>query len=176
MSEQRLYPTEMTPEEAALGFAVREIENPSNRWGDDPFGEPHLLRAVAAQVTPAEWVFKMNMLGQTRYSRQRYGLRTKLPIVRQARPEDSPYTSDLPEWCVVDDSGAWPRLPSVEELRTPSANGDVHARIPPVVVERDGKRYLCHPAGQVPDRYVRRHEGVEFEVDGLKVVGFEVVG
>jgi hypothetical protein len=176
MSEQQMFPTDLTTREAQLGFKKAEIENSRNRWGEDAFGEPHLLQVVACPVNESEWFFKVQgPLGVT-YRRMRYGLLRKFDVQIKAQPDKSPYTSDLPTWQPIGPSESGMETALEVAVRTPSTMTDVVAMVSPVVATIDGKKYLCHPVGQIPARYVERHNGVEREVGGTTMVCFEVVG
>ncbi len=72
---RRLVQKTLTEVERSLGFQRVWIENPNNRFGKDPLGEPHVIQAIAHKVSNSVWIFKMAWpTGQVYYNEMQYGL------------------------------------------------------------------------------------------------------
>lgn len=168
MSTQAMYSTELATHEAKLGYQKARIENPQNRWGDEPFSaEPQLLDVVVFKVNEFDWVFKVIGPCGIGYRRMRYGVDVH-PLL-QKRPQ-------APEWHPVGngDSGD-PMLAARLAASSPPEVSGIDGQPPPEVEVLDGEPRLCYYPDQVPARDVDRHNGVEVEVAGVTKVSFPIL-
>jgi hypothetical protein len=152
--------TSPTPEEQRLGYEQVWIENPLCRFGGHPFGEPHVLEALAYKVSESVWIFKMNKpLGGVYYAEMQYGT---AGISERAAPiwQSCRKSSDDPAAAI--EASKLARLSNSEPA------------IPPMVLESGGHRRIYYFASQMRETDFEKHRGRRVKVEGRDWIEFPV--
>ena len=161
---RNLLVTTLTEQEEAIGFRRAWIENEQNRFGDDAFGEPHILEAVVYPIKETEsvWLFKIKRPdGAFCYAECQYGV---LGI-----SDDS-----APRWHPVRNSNWEDPETAIQAAQRRPRDTEYHPRVPPRVMGVAGGRRIMFDASQVTPRQIERHGGERIEREGRSWVSFPV--